>query len=127
MRANPQNSYTLTDIVLLMVLPSDVDGEKVTMSRKGGIWDEMKRTLIWNIQKLEPGEILDIQAQFRFIRGAMPIPGIGDESSRFPVLARCNGTVAFSRIDLNAEYTQEGSTPVELTTERSGMVLFRKV
>jgi hypothetical protein len=115
------------DIVLLMIVPSDVDGDKVTMSRKGGVWDEMKRSLVWNIQQLEPGEIVDIQTQFKCIKGAISTPGIGDEYSRFPVLARCSGSAAFSRVDLNTEYTQEGSTPVELTMERSGIVLYRKV
>jgi hypothetical protein len=146
-RANPQNCYPLTDIVVMMMVPPDVDGERVTMSRKGGIWDEMKRSLVWTIQQLGPGETVDIQAQFKVVGGGQhgtaaggsritgrpPPPGmaavVGDHpsSSRFPILARCNGAAAFSKIDLNTEYAGEGSTPVDLRVERSATVLYRNV
>lgn len=126
-RANPQNNYTLTDIALLLIVPLEVDGEKVTMSRKGGIWDEMKRSLVWTIQQLAPGEVVDIQAQFKCIEGVPLAPAIGELSSNFPVLARCKGTAAFSKIDVSTEYTEEGSTPVELEMQRSAMVMYRKV
>jgi hypothetical protein len=123
-RANPQNNYVLTDAVILMVVPLDIDGEKVTMSRKGAVWDEMKRTLTWTIQQLQPGETIDIQAQLECIEGMASSHGV---SSKFPVLARCNGCTTFSKIDINSGYTQEGSVPVDLQVERSTAVLYRKV
>lgn len=131
-RANPQNNYVLTDIVILIIVPLDVDGENVTMSRKGGVWDEMKRTIIWTIHKLDPGEIVDIQAQFKCKmqegRG-IQILSQNDllSSIKFPVLARCNGDTNFSKIDMNSEYNEEGSNPVDLDMERSATILYRKV
>lgn len=117
-----------------MVVPLDMDAESVTMSRKGGIWDEMKRTLVWMIPELSPGETLDIQAQFKclVVEGGGPINhiddmgGAGDDSSLFPVLAKCNGNTSFSKIDIHADYTEEGSSPIELEVERSTTVLYRK-
>ena len=107
-----------------------MDGENVTMSRKGGVWDEMKRTLIWTIQQLNPGEICDIQAQFKCNVGMLSQTaggGGGFESYKFPVLARCHGDTNFSKIDTNSDYNQEGSTPVQLDIERSATILFRKI
>mmetsp|Transcript_9154 Transcript_9154/g.10670 ORF Transcript_9154/g.10670 Transcript_9154/m.10670 type:complete len:429 (-) Transcript_9154:3-1289(-) len=132
-RANPQNSYVLTDIVILIICPLDVDGENVTMSRKGGAWDGMKRSIIWTIHKLDPGEIVDIQAQFKCIQeGGVPLQNnsVGFESLsslKFPVLARCNGDTNYSKIDMNSDYNEEGSNPVKLDMERSATILYRKV
>jgi hypothetical protein len=124
LRANPQNKYELTDIFVMIVLPLHIDGENVTMSRKGGVWDEMKRTLTWTIKELPAGDIIDIQAQFRCYNGVLLSM---DEWSKFPVLARCNGDITFSRINMNSDYTEKGSVPVELEVERSATVLYRKV
>jgi hypothetical protein len=121
-RANPKNGYTLTQIAVLMVAPPEVDGEKVTMSRIGGIWDEMKRTISWTIEKLSPGEIIDIQAQFGCVDGF-----VNGLTSKFPVLVRCDGSALFSRIELSTEYTEEESSPVNLHVEQSSRILYRKV
>jgi hypothetical protein len=121
-RANPNNGYTLTQLAVLLVVPLDVDGEKVTMSRIGGVWDEMKRTVVWTIEKLSPGEIIDIQAQFRCVDGF--VSGL---TSKFPVLVRCDGSALFSRIELTTEYTDEESSPVNVHVEQSSRILYRKV
>ena len=123
LRSNPQNQYTLTDIAVLMIVPLDMDGSSLSMSRKDGVWDEMKRTLTWTVQELPPGELIDIQAQFKVIDG---ITG-ADTASKFPILARCNGETSFSRIDVNSDFTEEGSIPVDLEVMRSTSVLYRKV
>jgi len=125
-RANPQNTYILRDIVVLIIVPLDLDGENVTMSRRGGVWEKMKRTLIWNIDKLDPGEIIDIQAQFKSNMEREPGEGIS-EYYKFPVLARCNGNTSFSKIDLNTDYKEDGSCPIGIDLERSATTLYRKV
>ena len=124
LRSNPQNQYVLTDIAVLMIVPLDMDGSSLSMSRKDGVWDEMKRSLTWTIQELAPGELIDIQAQFKVIEG---VTSSADTASKFPVLARCNGRTSFSRIDVNSDYTEEGSIPVDLEVSRSTNVLYRKV
>mmetsp|Transcript_4693 Transcript_4693/g.11969 ORF Transcript_4693/g.11969 Transcript_4693/m.11969 type:complete len:988 (+) Transcript_4693:139-3102(+) len=133
-RANPQNAYVLTDAAVLMVVPFDMDGESVTMSRDGAIWDAMKRTLAWSITQLTPGETIDIQAQFKCL--PEPIEGsylddLGTNTpsgGSFPVLASCNGNTTFSKIDVNTDYSVEdgSSSPVDLDIERSSTVLYRK-
>lgn len=125
-RANPQNSYTLRDFVVLIIVPLGLDGENVTMSRRGGVWNEMKRSLVWNVSKLDPGEIIDIQAQFKCNTNG----GASDrrfESHKFAVLARCKGDTSFSKIDLNTDYSEDGSCSVEMNLERSATILYRKI
>jgi hypothetical protein len=131
--------YVLSDVAILMVVPLDMNGESVTMSRQGGKWDAMKRTLVWKIAQLAPGETLDIQAQFQCLPEP-PIEGVGYQddmgisapgsggTSSFPVLARCNGNGTFSKIDLNTDFSIEDGTsiPVELEIERLATVLYRK-
>ena len=117
-----------------MVVPFDMDGESVTMSRDGAIWDAMKRTLAWSIPRLTPGETVDIQAQFKCL--PEPIEGsylddLGTSTpsgGSFPVLASCSGNTTFSKIDVNTDYSVEDGTsiPVELEIQRSSTVLYRK-
>lgn len=126
-RANPQNTYILTSMIILIIVPLDLDGANVTMSRKGGIWDEMKRSIIWNIAKLDPGEIVDIQAQFKKNTEGGGVPPGNSEYFEFPVLVRCNGDTSFSKIELNTDFHEDGSPPVGLEVERSATILYRKV
>lgn len=128
LRANPQNTYVLENIVILIIVPVGMDGENVTMSREGGVWDDMKRTLIWTIPKLKSGEIVDVQAQFKSDEVHSKLaPGAGFESLKFPVLARCNGDANFSKINMNTDYTEDESNAVGLEFERSATVLYRKL
>ena len=122
-RANPQNSYVLRDIAILIVVPPDLDGENITMSRKGGVWDEMKRTLVWKILKLDPGEIVDIQSQFHSTGMEGGVAG----ETKFPLLAKCNGDTSFSKIDLNTDFTEDGENPVDIDLERTATILYRKL
>jgi hypothetical protein len=105
-----------------MVIPPDVNGEKVVMSRRGGVWDDMKRTLSWTIEKLQPGEIIDIQAQLAYVDG-MGKAG----SSKFPMLVQCDRSSPFSRIELIADYTDDESNRVNLLLDQTSRILYRKV
>lgn len=107
-------------------MPLGLDGESVTMSRRGGVWNDMKRSLVWNITKLDPGEIIDIQAQFK----SNMEEGPGEDNLgyfKFPVLARCYGDTNFSKIDLNTDYNEDGSCPVGMELEHSATILYRKI
>ena len=125
-RANPQNNYTLKDFVVLIIVPLGLNGENVTMSLRGGVWNDMKRSLVWNIPKLDPGEVIDIQAQFKTRTEEGPRESCL-ESHKFVVLARCIGDTNFTKIDLNTDYTEDGSCPVGMNLERSATVLYRKI
>jgi hypothetical protein len=105
------------------VVPPDINGDDVAISRKGGVWDSMKRTLSWTIPELPPGEVVDIQAQFPCMKGTYT----NNATPKFPILVRCLGNTVFSKIHLNADYTEDGSSPVHLQIEKSANVVYRKV
>lgn len=123
-RANPQSTSALKDLVVLIIVPLGFDGENVTMSRRGGIWNDLKRSLLWNIRTLDPGETIDIQAQFKTTN---PERGSGEESQKFAVMARCKGDTSFSKIRLDTDFREDGSSPVGIDLERSTTILYRKV
>jgi hypothetical protein len=115
-RANPNNEHTLKNIVVMLAVPPDVDAENVKMSRKGGVWEELKRTLSWRIDELEPGKALEIQAQFSLLDKV-------DKPPKFPVLVRCDYPSLFSGVELTVD---EGSS-VKMKLNESARILHRKV
>lgn len=93
-RANPSNEFPLSRLAILLAIPPDIDGDSARLSRQGGLWDEMKRTLSWSVPILEPGEALDIQAQF------VPHHDLGSKIPAFPALVRCEYPKLFSAIEV---------------------------
>jgi hypothetical protein len=120
-RANPSNRYALTQMAILMIVPPDVSGESVSMSRKGGIWDGMKRTISWTIRKVEPGETIGIQAQFQTFNG------VGSIVPKFPLLIRCDGRSLFSGVKLDADFSDSESIPVNMELVKCSRILYRQV
>jgi hypothetical protein len=92
-RANPNNGNALTNMVTIIAVPPDVDGGLCKMSRKGGSWDDLKRTLTWCISSISPGEAIEIQAQFPFIEGHQ-------RTLKFPILVQCDSTGTFSNVSV---------------------------
>mmetsp|Transcript_39701 Transcript_39701/g.46404 ORF Transcript_39701/g.46404 Transcript_39701/m.46404 type:complete len:111 (-) Transcript_39701:66-398(-) len=85
------NESNLTDLSILMAVPNAVKGDTVKMSRRGGIWDSLKRMLVWNVKELKIGAELGLQAQFEIILNNGDDNGIIDTSALcFPVLLRCS-------------------------------------
>lgn len=114
-RANPNNEASLSEIVTMIAVPPDVDGSRCKMSRKGGSWDELKRTLTWCVESFAPGEALEIQAQFPLI----------EENTRvlkFPILVQCKYPYLFSNINVSSK-----GGNVRLALSMSGQILHRKV
>jgi hypothetical protein len=121
-RANPTNMHVLTRVVILLAVPPYVKGDKVRMSRKGGAWDELKRTISWTLDSLEPGEALEIQAQFE----SVDIPSVGG-ALKFPLLVRAEYPALFSSVEMNSDFIDALSTPIKIKLSQSGRVLHRKV
>uniref|UniRef100_A0A7S2YCF4 MHD domain-containing protein n=1 Tax=Entomoneis paludosa TaxID=265537 RepID=A0A7S2YCF4_9STRA len=124
-RANPSNALPLTRVVLLLAVPPHMEGRTAKMSRKGGVWDELKRTISWVIPQLEPGQALEIQAQFE---------GPDDEPilatpPRFPILARGDYGQAFSSLSVKKTDARVSGTQAIQTLQinKSGRILHRKV
>ena len=118
----------MKNIIIVMAVPPDVDGENVKTSRKGASWEELKRTLCWSVDTLQAGKALEIQAQFASLDGG----GGGGNSTRvpkFPVLVRCDYPVLFSGLELSSDCTTtpDGVVPAKLIVTKSSRILHRKV
>lgn len=113
-------------ITIMMAIPPDVDGETVKTSRKGGSWEELKRTLCWSIDELEPGKALEIQAQFALLKAGNGAT-TNSRIPKFPVLVRCDYPLPFSTIQLSTEYRDEESIPIKIQLSTSSRILHRKV
>ena len=100
-RANPSNLESLNNMAILIAVPPFVEGEAVKMSRTGGVWDAMKRTICWTVDKLDPGEVLEIQAQFQ----SGNLKSLAQVDLQFPVLVRADLPWLFSRIDVSTDYS----------------------
>ena len=126
-RANPSNTSPLTRVVLLLAVPPHIEGRTAKMSRKGGVWDELKRTISWVVDKLDPGQALEIQAQFD---GPSHEQENGGTAPRFPILARGDYAESYSSLEVKRSPVQEeevGAQIQSLRINRSGRVLHRKV
>lgn len=123
-RSNPNHVRPLSQIAIIMAVPPDIQGETVKLSRKGGVWDGMKRIVAWPVDLLEPGELIEIQAQFSFVNPDRPSTAV----PKFPILVRCEGTNdQFSNVELTTDTLDETCIPVKLSLTRTVRVIFRKV
>ena len=89
--SNPHNEDNLTDLTIIMGVPTVVRGESLTTSPPGGVWNSSKRSVIWCVSELGGGEKFQLQARFeKYDPGAPPNDnGREDEKPHFPVLVRC--------------------------------------
>jgi hypothetical protein len=113
----------MNNIIIMMAVPPDVDGENVKTSRKGGSWEELKRTLCWSVDELQPGKALEIQAQFALLEGG----GMNNRVPKFPVLVRCDYPALFSTLEVSNVYQDEQSSPIKIKLDTSARILHRKV
>merc|ERR1712218_143372 len=84
-RSNPSNKEILRNVAILVAIPPDIDGETMKMSREGGLWDSMKRIIVWGEPELISGETIDEQLQFEL--------GHDKDIAKnpiFPLLVRCD-------------------------------------
>lgn len=86
--SNPHNDDSLTDLTIIMGVPPEVDGESLTTSPPGGVWNASKRSVIWCVSELGGGEKFQLQARFE-IASNSPTDFDDDEKPKFPVLVRC--------------------------------------
>ena len=114
-RTNPTNEHPVTNVVIILAVPPDVDGEHCKASREGGSWEELKRTLTWCVPTLAPGEALEVQAQF-------PLLEQTDKGPKFPILVRCDFPTFFSDLEI---FSKENLVKVNVCF--SGRVMHRKV
>jgi hypothetical protein len=120
-RANPSNLYCLNRVAIVLAVPPMADLSTAKTSRSSGVWDEMKRTIVWTEEALEPGRAIEIQAQFNII------DSMSSSSNSFPVLVRCEFPALFSSVEVVEESQSDRDVPVDIRVFPSGRVLHRKV
>jgi len=86
-RSNPSNQQPIQQVVILVAVPPNIDGETLKMSTKGGMWDPMKRLIVWSAPVLASGETMEVQMQFEIVTSD------ADRITppKFPILVRCDG------------------------------------
>lgn len=127
MRANPMNEGPLSNGTILVAVPPDVQGDSVRTSCERSIWDSMKRVVAWPLDPIEPGQLLEIQAQFEFESPKKP-DGPAVPTPKFPVLVRCDAAnEQFSDLQLNTDVNDNQFRPIKLKVSRSVRILHRKV
>ena len=109
----------------MLAIPPHVNGRSGKLSRKGGLWDELKRTISWTVEEMPPGQALEIQAQFEILE-ADANTSMG-RSPKFPILVRCEYESLFSSVEIKVDYHDSLSKPVLVELENSARVLHRKV
>ena len=109
----------------MLAIPPHVNGRSGKLSRKGGIWDELKRTVSWTMDQMQPGQALEIQAQFEILEGDANTSL--ERSPKFPILVRCEYESLLSCIEIKSEYHDSLSKPVQIELENSARVIHRKV
>ena len=128
MRTNPTNRLPLTNGTMLLAVPPDIKGESVKTSREGSVWDSMKRVVAWPLDDIEPGGLLEVQAQFEFVSASEPKAPLRRATPKFPVLVRCDANdELFSDLQLNREVNENQFRPIKLKVSRSVRILHRKV
>ena len=88
-------------------------GESLATQPRGGVWNNVKRSIRWCVEKLGQGEKFQLQAQFQMTDIAENL----DEQPVFPILIRCQCLYSqLSQIELDAG---EASTafPVDLSVK----------
>lgn len=125
MRANPTNDVSLSNGTMLLAVPPDVRGDSVRTSQEGGVWDSMKRVVAWSLDDIEPGQLLEVQAQFEF---ESTLLASERAAPKFPILVRCDAKDdQFSDLQLNTEVNGNQFRPIKLKVSRSVRILHRKV
>lgn len=98
--SNPHNEDNLTDLTIIMGVPPMVQGETLTTSPPGGVWNASKRSVIWCVSELGGGEKFQLQARFAVDPDT---PVSEDDKPKFPVLVRCQCKYAqLSEVELEA-------------------------
>mmetsp|Transcript_10578 Transcript_10578/g.29155 ORF Transcript_10578/g.29155 Transcript_10578/m.29155 type:complete len:105 (-) Transcript_10578:102-416(-) len=103
-----------------MVVPPDMIGETVSMSKKDGVWDGLKRTISWTLDSLAPSKTVEIRAQFEAAERERLQP------SKFPVLIKCNAANIASGIEVSLDSMDQYSAR-SLDVRETSNVLYRKV
>jgi len=126
----------MQNVSIMVAVPPNVKGDTVKMSRKGGVWNEMKRTISWFVEELTPGKAMELQLHFECMSDSSSSADSSNEQPqltqkqmpKFPVLVRADcPSSLFSSIEIISDYSSGSNEPAKLDLARSGRLLHRKV
>jgi hypothetical protein len=125
-RSNPIHTHNLENLVILIAVPPDASGESAKMSRQGGVWDPIKRVIVYKYEKIECGETVDLQMQFDYVPSIRK-DGQNAMLPRFPVLVRCNSmNESLSNVQLDVGGGDERAV-FEMHLDKSFQLFHRKI
>ena len=97
------------------------------VSLEGVTWDPMKRVIIYNCEKMESGQTVDVQLQFEYMPNSNDSKEVAN-LPRFPVLVRCEGIDdQLSNIRFKVGGALEQTELYSLIMERGYKVFHRKI
>jgi hypothetical protein len=88
-RSKLTNSGDLEDFTIAVAVPERVNASTVKVVHGDGVWDELKRTIKWKVERLPKGSSFMIAAQAQLWS---PIASGERQNIRFPVLLRCSSS-----------------------------------
>jgi len=124
LRSNPLNAVNIRNVVLLLAVPPDVNGDTMKMSRKDGMWDAMKRIVVWSEPEMKSGKTFFVQLQFEFFTFES---GKNEENypdnipPKFPIFVRCDGIMD----QLSTIGVDIGSSNDEILSSRIKVIVFK--
>ena len=96
--SNPENQKDLTDLTIVMSVPTSVIGKSLITHPKGGVWDESKRIVQWRVDELPSGDRFKLRIDFELVAKLEK----HYEELSFPVSVRCQSIDAqLSNIQVN--------------------------
>ena len=118
-----------------MAVPPDVSGETMKMSLRGGVWDPMRRIIIWSSPCMKSGETIEFQLQFEYSGTNTSINHV----PIFPILVRCDSMddqLSDVSINIGGEtyydangvgHQQAGMSPYKMNLSTSYRLFHRKI
>lgn len=98
-RSKLSNLGDMKLFTIAAAIPDQIDGSTISIMRGDGVWDDVKRTIMWRLPSLNRGESFMVSAQIGLWK-----PLEDDESLHVPVLVRCSSPVdQVSSIDIQVK------------------------
>ena len=123
-RSKLTNLGDLEDFTIAVAVPERVKGSTVKVVHGDGVWDELKRTIKWKVERLPKGSSFMIAAQAQLWS---PIASTGDKQTiRFPVLLRCSSSCdKVSSVEFQATEAEGHPAAISSTSFHSFRLLHR--
>jgi len=98
-RSNLNNTGSVKDLILVAAIPLTIIAETLIVIDGNGIYDDLRRTITWNVKEITKGGSLMVEAQAEVVSSLS-----FDQLPAIPVLIRCVSTdEQISSVKVNAD------------------------